>query len=466
MQITFLGAAGTVTGSKHLLTVNGAQVLLDCGLYQGKRAEAAIRNREFQFNVGALNAMILSHAHIDHSGAIPLLAKAGYRGPIHTQEATVDLCKYMLPDSARIQESDVAFYNKHAARRGAPADAEPLYTEEDALEALKLFEPCRYETPVQVAPGVTATLYDAGHILGSAIVALDIQEDGRKFRLVFSGDLGRRSLPILRDPTFLTDADYLIMESTYGSRVHRPPAEASVELRRVLRETIARGGKVIIPSFAVGRAQDLVYELHQMRLANEIPEVPIFVDSPLAINATEAFRAHPELFDEETQALIRADKHGDALGFSGLKYTRSADESKAINNVKGPAVIISASGMCESGRILHHLRNNIEDGRNTILIVSWQAPETLGRRLAEKSREVRIFGEMFRVRAEVATISGFSGHAGRNMLLEWAGAMKPRLKRVFIVHGEPAESQALADGLKEEGIVDLHIPGMGETVSV
>jgi metallo-beta-lactamase family protein len=464
MNITFHGAAQTVTGSQHLLSINGAQVLLDCGLYQGARAEALTRNRTFLFDPKKVKAVILSHAHIDHSGNLPSLARKGFRGPIHATAATRDLCQYMLRDSARIQESDVLFYNKHAARRGEPASAEALYTEEDAEAALSMFVPQPLKQPFEVAPGVSVTFYEAGHILGSAMMVLEIEERGRKFRLAFSGDIGRVGLPILRDPTFLSDVDHVIMESTYGAKTHRPPEAASSEFRALVRQAVERRGKIIVPAFAVGRSQEVVYELHKMIAAGEIPPIPVYVDSPLAVNASEVFKQHVELFDEETRALIR--DNGDAFGFKSLKYTRSVEESKAINDQKGPLVIISASGMCEAGRILHHLRNNIEDPRNTVLIVSWQAPHTLGRRLAERAPEVRIFGETYKLRAQVATINGMSGHAGRDLLIRWARALQPRVQNVFLVHGEPESSAALKEALQAAGLPGVHAPQLHESVTL
>ena len=464
MNITFHGAAQTVTGSQHLLTVNGRRLLLDCGLYQGKRAEAWQRNRELPFDARRLDAVILSHAHIDHSGNLPSLAKAGYRGPIYATPATRDLCEHMLRDSARIQESDVAFANKRARERGEPAEAEALYTEEDAAAALELFQARPLDKPFEVLPGVVATFREAGHILGSAMVVLDIEEKNRRFRLAFSGDIGRIGLPILRDPVFLSDVDYAIMESTYGTKTHRPPEEAVVEFRSLVRETVARGGKIIVPAFAVGRSQEIVYELSRMIGEGLIPAIPVFVDSPLAIDASQVFRRHAELFDDETRALL--ERNGDTFGFKSLTYTRSVDDSKAINDRKGPLVIISASGMCENGRILHHLRNNLGDARNTILIVSWQAPYTLGRRLADQETEVKIFGEWHARRAQVATINGLSGHPGRDLLIRWAAALKPRVKNIFLVHGEPESSAALREALTAEGLPGVHAPALHETVEI
>ncbi len=464
MNITFHGAAQTVTGSQHLLTLNGRRLLLDCGLYQGKRSEALTRNRELPFDARRLDAVILSHAHIDHSGNLPSLARAGYRGPIYATPATRDLCEHMLRDSARIQASDVEFANKRARERGEPARAEALYTEEDAAAALELFRPHPLDRAFEALPGVTATFREAGHILGSAMVVLDIEERGRRFRLAFSGDIGRPGLPILRDPVFLSDVDHVIMESTYGTKTHRPPEEAAQEFRELVQATVARNGKIIVPAFAVGRSQEIVFELHKMIDKRLIPPIPVFVDSPLAVNASQVFQQHAELFDEETRALLQ--QNGDAFGFRSLTYTRSVEESKAINDRPGPLVVISASGMCENGRILHHLRNNIGDPRNTILIVSWQAPHTLGRRLADREPEVKIFGEWHKLRAQVATINGLSGHAGRDLLIRWAAALKPRVKSVFLVHGEPESSAALQAALEAEGLRGVHAPELHETVEV
>ncbi|MDW8327385.1 MAG: MBL fold metallo-hydrolase [Anaerolineales bacterium] len=464
MQITFHGAAQTVTGSQHLVEVNGRCILLDCGLYQGQRAEARARNQTFRFDPPKLDAVVLSHAHIDHSGNLPSLAKQGYRGPVYATPATRDLCEHMLRDAARIQESDVEFYNRKAVQRGDAPDAEALYTEEDAAAALALFRTHPLDRPFEVAPGVVCTFREAGHILGSAMVVLDIEEKSRRLRLAFSGDLGRLGLPILNDPVFLQDVDYLIMECTYGRKIHRPPEEAEQEFRALVQATVARGGKIIVPAFAVGRTQEIVYYLNKMIRAGEVPAIPVFVDSPLAVDVSAVFRAHAELFDAETRRLLH--ENGDAFGFKSLRYTRTVEESKAINDVRGPCVIISPSGMAESGRILHHLKHNIEEPRNTVLIVSWQAPHTLGRRLAERESQVKIFGEWYKLRAQVATINGLSGHAGCDLLLRWAAALKPRVKNVFLVHGEPEAASALKASLETEGLRGVHAPVLHESVAV
>lgn len=465
MKIRFVGAARTVTGSMHLLEINGKKLLLECGLFQGHRKEAYRRNRNFPFNCGEIDAVILSHAHIDHSGNLPHLVKNGYHGPIYTTHATAHLANIMLLDSGHIHESDAKYLNKKLARQGKPL-IEPLYTQEEAARVAHHFQGLKYKERFSPLPGVEAHLVDAGHILGSAAVVLDITDNGREFRLWFSGDIGRPGLLLIRDPVLPEEADYLIMESTYGDKIKRVPDEAFAELREVVLKTIARGGKVIIPAFAVGRTQELVYSLHKMMEAGDIPEIPVFVDSPLAIRASHIFRQHPECFDAETQEFIANDEHNAALGFNKLSYTRSVAESKAINYVEEPFVVISASGMAEAGRILHHLKNHIEDSRNTILIVSWQAPHTLGRRLAEREREVRIFGKTYHRRAQVVTIGGYSAHAGQDLLARYALSTRDSLKKVFLVHGEPRGAEPLMERLHNEGISDVYYPNEGTVVEI
>jgi metallo-beta-lactamase family protein len=465
MKITFHGAAHTVTGSQHLIEVNGKRLLLECGLYQGRRKEYYERNSNFPYEPEQLDAVILSHAHIDHSGNLPQLIKKGYGKAIYTTRASAHLANIMLIDSGHIQEYDTEFVNRKRAERGEPP-IEPLYNQEDAALVAQHFVHFEYGQPFEPIPGVTAQLVDAGHILGSAAVVLDIEENERKLRLWFSGDIGRRDLPLLRDPVLPERPDYMIMECTYGDKPHNDPEEAFNEMRQVVKRTVERGGKVIIPAFAVGRTQEIVYDLHKMIDSREIPRVPVIVDSPLAVNASEVFRAHPECFDEETRDFIRQDKHKAALGFDLLTYTRSVEESKALNFRKEPMVIISASGMAETGRILHHLRNNIEDKRNTVMIVSWQAPNTLGRRLADREKHVRIFGEEFTCRAEVATIGGLSAHAGQTFLLEYAQAAKETVRQVFLVHGEQKAADALREKMAEAGMQQVCYPEMHESVEL
>ncbi len=454
ITLSFLGAARTVTGSQHLLEVNGYKILLECGLFQGRRGESYARNRHFHFDPAALDAVLLSHAHIDHSGNLPNLIKNGYRGPIYTTPATAHLANIMLLDAGHIQEADVEFLNKKRHHRHEPP-LEALYTIEDATRVAQHFHARPYAQPFPVVPGVQATLVEAGHILGSAAIVLDIEEMGRNrrrtMRIWFSGDIGRRNLPLLRDPELPQNADVLIMECTYGDKPHREAQAAFEEMRQVILRTVQRGGKVIVPAFAVGRTQEIVYGLHRMIVNKDIPRIPVFVDSPLAVDISEAFRLHTDCFDEETRAFVAQERHREALGFDLLTYTRSVEASKALNEMSGPMVIISASGMAETGRILHHLKHNIEDPRNAILIVSWQAPNTLGRRLAEQAEEVRIFGETYRRRAEVATIGGLSAHAGQDFLVEYAMATRNSCKQVILVHGEARGAEPLMEQLREKG---------------
>lgn len=461
MRLHFWGAARTVTGSMHLLEVNGSRILLECGLFQGHRKESYTRNRNFPFDPRRLDAVILSHAHIDHSGNLPHLIKAGYHGPIYATPATAHLANIMLLDSGHIQEADAAYLNKKRRRRHEPP-VEPLYTIEDAAQVAQYFVPINYGQPFEVAPGVVAHFEDAGHILGSAAVVLDIEEKGRTRRLWFSGDVGRPHLPILRDPVFPTGADYLLMECTYGDKPHRDPQPAFEELREVTLRTVNRGGKIIIPAFAVGRTQELVYAFSRMIREGSLPRIPIVVDSPLAVNASQIYRAHPECFDREALELLR--HHEDVLGFDLVEYVRSVEESKALNDRHEPMVILSASGMAEVGRILHHLKNNITNPRNTVVIVSWQAPNTLGRRLADGEKRVRIFGEWYDVRAEVVTIGGFSAHAGQRILLRYALNTRDTLKQIYLVHGEPKGAVPFKALLRENGITEVYYPDRGDEV--
>ena len=468
MQISFHGAAQTITGSQHLLTINGRRLLLDCGLFQGKRDEARRRNQDFPFDPAGIEAVVLSHAHIDHSGNLPNLVKQGFRGKIICTTATADLCGAMLLDSGHIQEEDVDYVNRVRRKYGEPP-VEPIYTREDAAEALRYFDGIYYDQPYRLWPGLTVTLYDAGHVLGSAIVALDFQSEqgGPSQRLVFTGDLGRPHLPILRDPTTLAAADILVMESTYAGRTHPPIEESSEALAEVIRRTSHRGGKVIIPAFAVERTQLLVFLLNKLYDQGDLPDIPVFVDSPLAVDVTEVFRKHPEYFDAETQDYLQRDPEGDIFSFKRLRYIREVEESKKLHDLRGPCVIISASGMAEAGRIQHHLKNNIEDHRNTILIVGWQAPYTLGRRLVEKAPVVRIFGLEYRLRAEVVTLNGFSGHADLPGLVDWARSFKQRPEHTFVVHGEPDSAQMLANQLRLDlGFPEVTIPSLGQVVEV
>ena len=468
MKISFMGAARTVTGSQHLIEVNGSRILLDCGLYQGRRAEAYERNRHLPFDPKAVDVMVLSHAHIDHSGNIPNLVKSGFRGDIISTPATRDLCASMLLDSGHIQEKDVEFVNKRRKRGEAPI-VEPIYTQADAAESIKSFSTQNYERPRQIAPGVTLTFRDAGHMLGSAVVILDIEdrEAKRDHRLVFSGDIGRAGIPIIRDPQTVDGADTLILESTYGDRLHPPYEDDTKRMEQIIIETYRRGGSIVVPAFAVGRTQQLVYSLHQLRLTGDIPDLPVFVDSPLAIDVTAVYRLHPECYDDEIRAFVEsAGTRIDPFGFADLNYTRTSDESKKLNFLRDPAIIIAASGMAEAGRILHHLKNRIEDPRTTVLIVGFQAENTLGRRIVDGEKEVRIFGESYHNRAHVEVLTGFSGHADRDGLLAWVGAMQRKPRRTFLVHGEGQAQFTLADALKAQYGLQVDVPEWKQEVEV
>lgn len=465
MELQFHGAVQTVTGSQYLLRVNGYTILLECGLYQGPRQESFERNKNLPFNAAEVDVLVLSHAHIDHSGNIPNLVKSGFVGDIVCTYATRDLCALMLRDSGRIQESDIDYVNKKRLKQGK-RPLSPIYTVADTTASLKQFIGIGYERPYRLLPGITLTFYDAGHILGSAIVALDIEdeESQRHWRLIFSGDLGRNERPIIRNPTVLTEADILIMESTYGNRRHDSEDNIDQKLADIANQTYQRGGKVIVPAFAVGRTQELVYRLHYLMEADKIPtDLQVYVDSPLAIDVTSIYRLHPDAYDEEVANFLLESGQRDPFGFDMMRYTRSVSESKALNNLEQSAVIISASGMAEAGRILHHLKNNIEDPRNTILIVGWQAPHTLGRRLVEKQSKVNIFGDPYSLKAQVETLNGLSAHADQEELLTWASHFKKRPQYTFLVHGENEPAQALAQQLQKRGFHDVHVPQLGQS---
>jgi metallo-beta-lactamase family protein len=461
MKVIFHGAAKTVTGSQHLIEVNNQRILLDCGLFQGKRKEAFEMNRRGFHAGGDIDVLILSHAHIDHSGNIPCLVRNGFKGDIYATPATRDLSAIMLLDSAHIQVRDVEFVNKKRKKAGKNP-FEPLYTPDDVRQAMQLFIAVNYHRRREILPGVFLSFLDAGHLLGSANVALDIEEPatGRQRRLVFSGDIGRAGIPIIRDPEPVTEgADILIMESTYGNRRHPPYPDTDRELERIVTETYHRGGSLIIPAFAVGRTQQIILSLHKLYEQRNIPAMPVFVDSPLATNVTDIYRLHPEVYDEEMLAFLEQQNNSNPFSFMALRCTKSVAESKELNFLKTPAVIVAASGMMEHGRILHHLRNRISDHRNTILVTGWQAPHTLGRQIVEGAQKVNIFGEPFRVRAKVEVLTGFSGHADENELLAWAGAMHQKPAHTFIVHGEEEAAQAMKDRLANRlGFSNIEIP--------
>lgn len=462
-RLTFLGAAQTVTGSMHLMEVRDSSLLVDCGMYQGRRKEAFSRNRNLPRAAVDADAVILTHAHIDHSGNLPSLAARGFKGKIHCTKATADLCNAMLRDSARIQESDAKWINKKNRDNPKWEQVEPLYTEADADKAIGLLEPHAYEEAFSPLPDVTARFIEAGHILGSASVLADVKLNGHSRRVAFSGDIGRRRLPILKDPVPPEHPDYVVMESTYGNRMHAPSQGMQDDLLDVIQKTRARGGKVIIPSFALERAQEIVYCLNQLIKEGRLEPLPVFVDSPLTVNLTEVFRRHAECYDSETVDFDAA--HGDPFGFSMLRMVQSVDESKRLNSIKEPCVIISASGMCEAGRVVHHLRNSVEDPKNSIVIVGYQAQHTLGRRIVERRPRIKIFGVERDLLAEVRVLNSFSAHADRDELLWWAGACGRQVRQFFVVHGDPDQSEALALRLQEGGSQAL-VPFMGQTVDL
>jgi metallo-beta-lactamase family protein len=459
VKIKFLGAVMTVTGSSHLITVGKTEVLLDAGLFQGQRDAFYKVNTHFDYNPRTIDALILSHAHIDHCGNIPNLIKNGLRCKIYTTSATKDLATLMLEDSGKIQEEDIKYLNKINKRMGLPK-RDPLYTKKEALRVTRYFRPISYGQRFCVAKNIYVTLVDAGHILGSAIAILDIKDNGKNIRLGYAVDLGRKNLPLLNDPVIPKDLDYLIMESTYGGRLHAPIEEAQSKLREAISRTLRRGGKVLIPSFTLERTQEVVYFLNELLKEKLIPFVPIYVDSPLATNITEVFEHHTDYLNKKTgDDIVKGDS---PFGLLNLRFIKDQKESKALNTDNRAMIIIAGSGMCESGRILHHLQNNIEDSRNTIVVVGYMARDTLGRRIVEKEKIVRIFGIEYELNAEVVTINAMSGHADQKELLEFATACLP-LKKVFLVHGEEDQTKALLDILSLRGI-NTHAPVKNEEV--
>ena len=445
MRIHFFGATRTTTGSLYLLEVNGRKILLECGLVQGRRDESIERNRHFPFRPEELDAVILSHAHIDHCGNLPNLCQQGYTGNIYATFATRDLASIMLEDSAGIQEDDAAFVSKLRARKGLPP-VQPLYTATDAERAVRQFVTLGYDRPMTVTDGVTVTFRDAGHILGSAQVVLDVREGGRKFRYLFSGDVGRGDDPILCDPQPVENVDFLQIESTYGARLHTAKADAAAEARHLVSETIRRGGKVIIPAFSVGRTQHMVYDLHQCTLDGECAVVPIFVDSPLSVNATEVYRLHPECFNASIYRFLR--EKANPFHMANLTYVRDVAHSMKINELKGPAIIISSSGMAEAGRIRHHLKNHIGNPENLILFIGYCAEHTLGAQIRAGKSPVNIFGDPYEVRARVAAVDAFSGHADKNELVSYVRALTGEIKKIAVIHGEETQSLAFAETLR------------------
>jgi metallo-beta-lactamase family protein len=461
VRLTFWGAAQTVTGSAHLLEVGERRVLLDCGLFQGRRADAERINREFPARPSSIDAVLLSHAHIDHSGLLPRLHRDGFRGRIYCTHATLDLCGAMLRDSAHIQEKDAEWVNRRE-RRGSADRLEPLYGRADADAVLEQFVHVDYGARFSPIDGVDVEYRDAGHMLGSATMTLTVRENGRTKTLGFTGDVGRPNSPILRDPQPMPDCDFLICESTYGGRKHEASEEAKDHLARVVSETAKRGGKVIVPAFAVGRTQEIVHRLDQLTNEGKLPKIPIYVDSPLAIDVTEVYKKHPECFDQALRDYMQKDPN--PFGFARLTYVRDVEDSKRLNESRLPMVIIAASGMAEAGRVLHHLRNNVADPRNTVLIVGYCAPHTLGRRIVEREPEVRIFGEPHPLRAHVEVMNALSAHADEPELVRFVGHLdRQRLERTFLVHGDPKAQLPLADALVAAGYARPEAPGRGES---
>lgn len=459
MKIHYLGATRTTTGSMYLLEVNQQRLLLDCGLYQGKREESIERNRNLPFDARQIDAVVLSHAHIDHCGNLPNLCRNGFQGSIYCTFATRDLAAIMLEDSAEIQRADAEFVSKKRAKKNLPP-VQPLYSAVDAEKAVRQFVSLNYDRPIPVIDGVTATFRDAGHILGSAQVVLDIRENGRKFRFVFSGDIGRGNDEILRDPAPVDGVDILQVESTYGGRDHVSKPGATVKVGEWVKETLNRHGKIIIPSFSVGRTQDIVYTLHQLTDDGLLPKVPIYVDSPLSVNATEVYRLHPECFNESIYKFLR--EKSNPFGMENLTYIRELAHSMKLNDLKEPAIIISASGMCEAGRIRHHLKNHIGNPDNLILFIGYCAQHTLGAQIVAKAEKVNIFGEPQYLRARVETIDSYSGHADRTELKDYLSKITGDTKQFFVIHGEENQSLALAEtlrGLKPKATVTVPTPG-------
>ncbi|MEE8382503.1 MAG: MBL fold metallo-hydrolase [Thermodesulfobacteriota bacterium] len=459
MKITFLGAARTVTGSMHLLEINGKRILLECGLFQGKREEAYRINRHLPFDAPSIHSVILSHAHIDHSGNLPTLCRVGFDGNIFCTPATRSLCSIMLLDSAHVQEADVRYVNKRRKKKQQP-QFNPLYTRADAEKAITQLLSISYDRPFQISDSVKLTFQDAGHILGSALVVLDLEENGKKTRLMFAGDVGRPHMAIVRDPTIVKDIDYLIIESTYGMRTHDDEDTIENELELIVNETVGRGGKIIIPAFSVGRTQQVVYYLHRLYEKKRIPDVPIYVDSPLSVNATDIFRLHPECYDREAREFIEHKKN--PFSFYNLTYILDVERSKELQKIESPMIIISSSGMCEAGRILHHLKNTVANQCNTILIIGYCAQHTLGKRIAEKVPEIKIFGEPYPLRAQVKTIDALSAHADSNELLAFVKASNSTIKKVFVVHGDEEQSLGFAETLRKNTRADIIVPHMNE----
>lgn len=470
MNITFLGATKTVTGSNFLVEGAGKKFLVDCGMYQGKATDEMENESAFLYDVNDIDFVLLTHAHIDHSGRIPKLYNDGFRGPVYATKATCDLCSIMLPDSGHIQEQENEWKNNKRKRKGQPQQP-PLYTAEDAINCLEIFKPVKYDQIIDVDENIHVRFNDAGHMLGSAIIEIWVDEDGKTTKIVFTGDLGNNDIPLLASPTMIDDADYLVMESTYGGRLHVGTDNKAQMFLDIVSETLDNGGTVVIPSFAVGRTQEILYELNMIKEErskdpkfqeqyDKLMKVPVYVDSPLAISATEVFRKNEDLFDDETKEIM--ERGDNPLEFTGLKFTRTADESRALNESEEPSIIISASGMCEVGRIKHHLKHNIWNPKSTILFVGYQAPGTLGRTIVDGAKKVKIFGEEFSVKARVEYIEGYSGHADQEWLLNFIYSFIKKPKHIFLVHGEPNGQLVLKNKIIDNTEIPVTIPEYGE----
>ena len=473
MKITFLGATKTVTGSNFLVEAAGKKFLVDCGMWQGSSELDTQNAEEFEFNVNEIDFVLLTHAHIDHSGRIPKLYKEGFRNKIYAHKATCDLCTLMLPDSGHIQEMESQWKNKKRLRKGEK-EIPPIYTAEEALKCLEIFEPVQYDQIIEITPEITVRFNDAGHMLGSSIIELWVKEDGKETKTVFTGDLGNNDLPLLDSPTMIESADYLVMESTYGSRKHLRNDEKAEMFLNIVSETLDNGGTVVIPSFAVGRTQEIVYEINKLKEQKDDEEfrrkyktlmkAAVYVDSPLAISATEVFRENTNLFDEEIRKEI--ERGDNPLEFPGLEFTRTADESKALNEDQRPSIIISASGMCEVGRIKHHLKHNLWNPKSTILFVGYQAPGTLGHSIVDGAKTVKIFGEEIAVNARIEYIEGYSGHADQDGLMNFIYSFITKPKHIFLVHGEEGAQEELKERVETEAGISVTIPEFGETYDI
>ncbi len=465
MKISFHGAARTVTGSKHLLQVNGKKILLDCGMFQGMGKETIALNSHWGFDPKEINYVIISHAHIDHIGLLPKLVRDGYTGKIICTPATASLAKFLLMDSARIQESDIKFVNRQRDKQGRE-HVEPLYSEDDAARVIPLLETVSYGQYHKVDEGIELLYTDCGHIIGSAAINLRLKENGKEIKLSFSGDLGRYKDMILRSPQVFPEADYVILESTYGNKIHEPVASSSNKLLQQIQHTcLEKRGKLIIPAFSLGRTQEILYMLNRMEIENRLPALDYYVDSPLSINITDTVKKYPDYFNNEVQDMLKKDM--DVFSFKGLQYIGSVEESKALNTLEEPCVIISSSGMAEAGRVKHHIANNVGDPKNTVMMTGYCEPDSLGGRLKTHPQEVNIFGKKFIVRAEIAEINSLSAHGDYNDLLHWLSCeQKDKLLKLFLVHGEYDVQQEFREKLLMEGYHDIIIPAMHEQTEV